>query len=553
MQRQLVRRIWVVSCYARHILLTRRESHATAVPALQPSGPQQPEAAAPLRRVRLVSSMTGCGSGHDSMPVDVDQHLAPDLNDPYAHVQIYRKDMVSDAGGRAFQLSVDVPLKKFVDLFCDFDGKRCKLCNESFMQWHSHSGVIPHSGREALMLEMVRAYCGLPEDIAKMWWHRLNTSTAFNRIPQLSHDNSHVRKRRLQYLLKFLKDRDVIRDTFNVHQSAGGAGRSWEFERLEWIGDNVVKYVFNDRFNVVFPVREGGIRGRLGYAQFMIDGNDGLARAYDYLELQQLTLSDRVVSKFKSDVVETLFGELQLYIWSSEADIGTSYFALPFTGEMISLRALVWHVMEELAHVMFMYHVDHALAAIQRIVRENQLQFIRADPALRGHTDLQSELANSFYAKKAVPVHNKLTATKMPPNMRFRDGGAALYHESSNYDSFKRVGALGGLLPRPFSRKELTATSSFLPHLQEDDVMVSRVPADWWCHLVSSSVIPRHTTGHLSNGASDENVSADNAEVSIQMGMDATTPHPRPRPIACATRSLSVPELKDALLVAELV
>nr|CCC93696.1 putative RNA editing complex protein MP61 [Trypanosoma congolense IL3000] len=507
---------------------------------------QQYDTRGAAHRVRPVSTTAESISPPVPFPVDVDSGASEvDPGDPYSHIHIYRKDMVADVGGRAFQLSVDVPLKKFVDLFSDFHGKRCKLCNESYTQWHSHSGVIPHSGREALMLEMVRAYCGLPEDIAKMWWHRLNTSPAFNRIPQLSHDNSHVRKRRLQYLLKFLKDRDIIRDTFNVNNSSGSAGRSWEFERLEFIGDHVVKYVFNDRFNVIFPVREGGIRGRLGYAQFMIDGNDGLARAYDHLELQKLTLSDRVVSKFKSDVVETLFGELQLYIWSSEVDVGTSYYALPFTSEMIPLRALVWHVMEELAHVMFMYHVEHALAAIQRIVRENQLQFIRADPSLRGHTELQNELAGTFYAKKAAAGPCKLTATKISPLVRLKDGGASLYHESSNYDGYKRVCPLGGLLPRPFSQKELTATASFLPHLQEDSSMTSRLRGNWWRHLMDL-----RDSRDASRGLAE-------CEVHGVLPCQAITSEPRERSHAggddALSGSLGIPELKDALLVAELV
>ncbi|KEG14979.1 putative RNA editing complex protein MP61 [Trypanosoma grayi] len=513
---------------------------ALSVAKRQHAVPASPHLDVPVtpRRVRLVSSSSAGGVTQEPLPVDVSVSVA-DPKDPYAHVHIYRKDMVSDAGGRAFQLSVDVPLKKFVDLFSDFDGKRCKLCNESYMQWHSHSGVIPHSGREALMLEMVRAYCGTPEEIARMWWHRLNTSPVFNRIPVLSHDNSHIRKRRLQYLLKFLKDRDVIRDTFNVNQNAGGAGRSWEFERLEWIGDNVVKYVFNDRFNVVFPVREGGIRGRLGYAQFMIDGNDGLARAYDYLELQKLTLSDRVVSKFKSDVVETLFGELQLFLWSSETDIGTEYFELPFTSEMFPLRALVWHVMEELAHVMFMYHVDHILAAIQRIVREHQLQFIRADPSLRGNTDLQNELASSLYAKKAVNCGSRLTATKMSPSLRFKDGSAAMFHESSNYDAFRRVYALGGLLPRPFARGELAGIPSFLPQLQEDNAMARRVPTEWWLNVVNASE---------GDGATHQCV----AESLSPNSASAVTPQPR-LVASVAAPTLGVPQLKDELLVPELV
>ncbi|CCW59983.1 unnamed protein product [Phytomonas sp. EM1] len=396
-------------------------------------------------------------------------------SDPHKHLHA-RRDIIEASSSRSTPLSIDVPMRKFLDMFCDFDAKRCKLCNETILNWHSHQNSIPHSGREALLLEMVRAYCGTPEEITQIWWHRLHTSDAFERIPALSHNNSHVRKRRLQYLLRFLTDRGIIRDAFNVLSGNSGAGRSWEFERLEWLGDNVVKYVFNNRFNCIFPVSEGGIRGKLGYSQFILDGNDGLARAYDYLELQQLTQSDRVVSKFKSDVVETLFGELEVYLWSTELDLGTTRHSMPFGKDMYAVRSLVRHTMEELAHVMVMYHVEYLLSVLRRIMRENQLQLVRADPSLRGQNEAVQELSGSLYhSKKAATVpYSRFTAQKIYHNHQLT---ASLYNESTNYDKFRRVPPLGGLEPSPFPRS--TASPNYLPHLQIATKLSERLNPLW--------------------------------------------------------------------------
>lgn len=445
-------------------------------------------------------------------------------------------------GGKTFALSVDVPPKKFLDMFCDFDSKRCKLCNDTFVQWHSHQGAIPHAGREALLLELVRAFCGTPEEICRMWWHRLHTSTAFRRIPALSHDDSHVRKRRLQFLLRLLKDRQILRDTFNVMQSAqSSAGRTWEFERLEWVGDNVVKYLFNNRLNCVFPVSEGGIRGRLGYSQFIIDGNDGLARAYDYLELQQLTQSDRVVSKFKSDVVETLFGELQLYLWATEVDAGTEYFPMPFTKDMHSVRALVAHTMEELGHVMFMYHVEYLHGCLQRILRENQLQVVKADPALRSQLAELSlnDHAASVYARKAHAAASttKLSATRVT-HSQHGGSGSSLFMASANYDSFKRVVPLGGLLPCPFKVSELAVTPVYMPHLQ---VVLS----------LTESIRQSGLHGDLVMNAATERQRETDDEECFQISHEPVAASNDPA--AARSARLSIPQLKDEELIPELL
>ncbi|CAD2214196.1 RNA editing complex protein MP61 [Angomonas deanei] len=303
--------------------------------------------------------------------------------------------------------------------------RRCKLCNETYIQWFSHEKHVPHAGRMGMAVELLRAHCGKPEDIVEMWWHRLDTSTQFNRIRSLSHRDSHVRKRRIQYLIQFLVDRGVIAETFSLNSSdAHSAGRSYEFERLEFIGDNVVKYVLNDRLSCCFPPSEGGIRGRLGYFQFVMDGNEGLARTYDYLEFQRFSKSDRVVSKFKSDVVETIFGELQFYLLSTVQAYSTEEYPLPFSHGSYTLRALAEHTMEELAHIFFIHHVEAVLGCVQRIVRENQLHFVNADPVSQ---DTVKEETKS-------PNKSALSSTRIP----FSTTAASQITESTILTSVQR-------------------------------------------------------------------------------------------------------------------
>ena len=420
---------------------------------------------APIRRRRPTNPDTNSFEANPSASEGVGGgEAASDANNPFAHVKIFRKDLISCdsfSPNLTAQLSLDVSPKKLRDLFNDPETKRCRLCNESYQHYYTHANFIPHAGREALAFELLRPYCGTPEEIVAMWWHRLHHSKNFLRIPELSHSNNHKRKRRLQYLLQFLKDVRVVRETFSVNQGQGqqqSAGRSWSFERLEWVGDNVIKYIFNDRINVLFPFSEGGVRGRLSYTQFVVDGNESLARAYDFLELQLLTQSDRVVSKFKADVVETLFGELQLYLWSTEEDVGTEYFRLPFTPEMLSLRAIVNHVMEELGHVMMMYHLEYIVGIINRVVRDHQINFVRTDPKQR------EDDARRGGRVVELQAGAKLVNSVRQAHPRAHDG-PAMFFAQTNYDVFKKVAPLAGLLPQSFPPHALRPSAMFLPHL----------------------------------------------------------------------------------------
>ncbi|AIO02245.1 RNA editing complex protein MP61 [Leishmania panamensis] len=482
----------------------------------------------------------------------------PDPGDPLQRLNIFRRDFsdysVSARGSQNIMVSVDTTTRRFLDMFCDFDAKRCKLCNETFTQWHVHTNGIPHAGREGMLLELVRPYCGTPEELIEMWWQRLNSCAAFHRIPALSHNNPHERKRRLLYLLKLLKDRGILVETFNVSDSQSiNSARSWEFERLEFVGDNVVKYILNSVISCTFPPHEGGAKGKLTCFQFVMDGNDGLARGYDHLDLQQLASSVRVVSKFKSDIVETLFAELQMYLWSTQHDVGTSPLVFPFTRDIYTLRALVQHVLYELAIELFLYHISYINGMLQRVMRENHLQFVKTDAALNpttganirswgmkaSHGDWtdrgEDHSLPQGYGAPAMPAPT-VTLMKVRSQRAHRQGSdAALFFESTNYDNFKRVVPIGGLLPRAFAREELSVIPNYMPHLQSDGTMTLKMRkagnAGWSTLYASAAAVVER--GVVADG----------------LGISATM---KPRVDREPVR-LSVPRLKDEELIPELI
>ena len=328
-------------------------------------------------------------------------------------------------------LSVDVPLKELLHEYIFEDEgsgqtKKCVLCNDVVSYDKSHINFVPHIAREGILTEILRAYCGQPKEVVERWWRRLDCCESFPRIRELSSDDSSTRRKNLLHVLKFLKERHILRECFSVVdcQQPSSAGRSWEFERLEWVGDSVVKYLFNDRITVMFPMEEGGVVGKLSFFQNLIDGNNGLARAYDYLQLEQLTESDKVISKFKSDVVEAVFGELQVYIWSTQYEWETASIEFPLSPELLPIRALVAHAMHELAHVMIMFHVESVLESANYLLQRHSLEVVRADPEMRKD---KMRRASTMAGAHAARKHN-YSMELLPEKVSVRLLPVSLHH-----------------------------------------------------------------------------------------------------------------------------
>lgn len=263
--------------------------------------------------------------------------------------------------------------------FHDEERSRCVLCNESITSWAGHVVFVPHQARIGIVERVMSGLCGPPEQVISRWWGNLNRNedgfATHHRIPGLSSNNSEERRQRLVYLLEFLQANGILKSALGVYNRQSNVlGRTWEFERFEMIGDNVIKYAFYDRLQLLFPAHEGGITGRLNFVQQLVDSNEGLLRAFDYLEFDKVIGSKLSQSKFKSDVVEALFGELQVFLWAANSEWSTceSYENVTIGGpESDYVRALVEHVMFELTDVMLMFAVESAVRNAAVVIKKN--------------------------------------------------------------------------------------------------------------------------------------------------------------------------------------
>ncbi|ESL11292.1 RNA editing complex protein MP67 [Trypanosoma rangeli SC58] len=286
--------------------------------------------------------------------------------------------------------------------------RRCTLCDEYLeASFPVHCGGVGHIARVGILeratamlqKEMTtvatHSTCGPASSVARNvrallddWWKRLNeveqeTLLDYKRIASLSAPTARRRLWRVRFLLEFLRDRGVIRDCLTLLRGAlsGEASfvRTKRFERSEMIGDNIVKVVVPDRLVRLFPSTEGGVTHKLAYIQQLLDSNEGLLQIYDYLDLDSIIGTRLPNNKTKSDVVESLFGELQTFLWASDVACGLSQYPAIPTTEHRYVRALVEHVLNELTHMVIMWRIETTLENAreyleERLYKKSQLQ-----------------------------------------------------------------------------------------------------------------------------------------------------------------------------------
>ncbi|ORC93115.1 putative RNA editing complex protein MP67 [Trypanosoma theileri] len=281
--------------------------------------------------------------------------------------------------------------------------RRCTLCNEYLeASFSAHCGYVGHMARVGIL---ERAVSILQKEIADLntntvnslltmkstsvaqkvqnlvdtWWKRLNETEQgavldYKRIAPLSAPTAKKRLWRVRFLLEFLRDREVIRDSLSTSKSVvpgdGSFVRTKRFERSEMIGDNIVKVVVPDRLTRLFPANEGGVTYKLGYIQQLLDSNEGLLQIYDYIDLDTIIGVKLPNNKTKSDVVESLFGELQTFLWASEIACGISQYPAIPNSEHRYVKALVEHLMNELTHMVIMWRIETTLENAKDFLEE---------------------------------------------------------------------------------------------------------------------------------------------------------------------------------------
>lgn len=275
---------------------------------------------------------------------------------------------------------------RYREYFHDVRAERCLLCDERITSWAGHVVFVSHQARLGILERVLSGMCGPPDFVVRRWWDLLNMDDPdginkvqhAHRIPQLSSwSGSKERKSRLQYLLRFLQGNGILKVSLGVYNDGTREfGRSNVFERFEMVGDNVVKAVFFDRLQQLVPAADGGAGGKLSMIQQLIDSNEGLLQAYDYLGMDAIIGSNLSNSKFKSDVMEALFGELQSYLWAATQlwDSSPVEYTPPLNAasgpEMKYVIAIVQHTLLELTDVMLMYAVESTVVRAKKLLQQ---------------------------------------------------------------------------------------------------------------------------------------------------------------------------------------
>ncbi|KAK7201709.1 RNA editing complex protein MP67 [Novymonas esmeraldas] len=227
----------------------------------------------------------------------------------------------------------------------------------------------------------------LVEALLRHWWSNLQGhkcggyALSFDRIGSLSAEQLEPRRWRVRYLLHFLKSRGLLRSSLfsmldaNTTATSDGIKRDAVFERLETVGDCVFKGVTMDRLAAAFPSEEAGVTAGLRGFERALDSNRGLLTIYDYLNLDDITGSFLANNKTKADVVEAFIGELSMLLSSTEVACGTESYVLP--GEranVVYLRAVVAHLISEVAHVVIMWHIETSLRQARAFILKHTVE-----------------------------------------------------------------------------------------------------------------------------------------------------------------------------------
>lgn len=290
-----------------------------------------------------------------------------------------------ESSGGTFQQVIDAPrdnvpqsvAAKFKTAFWHQPTKHCRLCDETApVNLNLHNAQVKHLARVGILERaMSGAACVDPFELPKKTWHNLtqHPTLDFGRLGCLSSESAESRLQRITYLLRFLVDRGVIKHSLTLYSPGSKtANRQIGFQTCEMIGDNVVKYVFNSRIMAMFPRAQGGVSGLLFHIQQMLDSNDGLRSIYEHFKLDYIVGCYLPNSKMKSDVVESLFGELQVVLWASERtlDASCTRYDVYYTSEERYVVETVRHLLNEMAHHLLQWAIEETLGRGKEFIQE---------------------------------------------------------------------------------------------------------------------------------------------------------------------------------------
>ena len=225
------------------------------------------------------------------------------------------------------------------------------------------------------------------DHILEGWAHSLYVHEEFPRIHALTDWSASVEERaaKVKGLLHTFKEMHILDLSLAVVVPSGEgvdqqyhSRRKLAFERLENIGDNSWGSNLSKRMTLCFPDRQW-TNGMASYTfncfRDACEMNLNLEMVYDLLDLGSLfTEAEREklgTGKVRSDVLESLLGELVMYQYGLEPQI---YESSPFYevngGGQMRLHCLVEHTLTEIFDTMFLNYVRQLLGTAIPLSKE---------------------------------------------------------------------------------------------------------------------------------------------------------------------------------------
>ncbi|KAK7195566.1 RNA editing endoribonuclease [Novymonas esmeraldas] len=332
----------------------------------------------------------------------------------------------------------------------------CRLCREEedrdggprmHIVAPDRSRATTHTAREValdtLTLLETRGYS--VDQVVAVWADVLSNSPVFPRIPGLTHPTWSIEKRaaQLQLLLCALKDAGVVDVALVIAESLERVSIALSYprrrrvasERLEYIGDNCWGTNISSRIMLLYPDQQWLYSERCLAFTLLREScemNVHLELAFDTLGLEELfspSARARLDSgKIKADVLESLLGELHLYLYgmSPRLQDDVDYVETNGAGE-VHLVAVVEHCLAELYDLIVLLHareLAHSAIPLAKELAAKRIWLQTHPPLLnqRRATGTRSA-ANKPRPQSPRPSHGEAAAAQQQQQQQQRHEG----------------------------------------------------------------------------------------------------------------------------------
>jgi hypothetical protein len=327
---------------------------------------------------------------------------------------------LADAGARGPQFRVSRSASEYMR------GHRCLLCDTLALDKEGHASSLLHSTRVILLqtvMPLLRRGDSIRVHADTIWPYELSRLRRLRRVPTLwdggdatsaaelrVHWSLPARLQRVRSGLSALADMGVLTSSvMRPMRSARATARGIAFERYENIGDTnwgshlTLRILWLFRFAQWTAHGAGSRAGDFHSLRDFVESNVNLGRAYDELDLTNLlhaasvhsaksklrqeqqndraanptggldtsTGGDGAAAKFKADVIESICGELRVFLWSAHDPTGMAGFDMSsypsLSGACVgAATALVESVLEELFDVLAIVTFSDLASSVDR-------------------------------------------------------------------------------------------------------------------------------------------------------------------------------------------